>query len=136
MLTAQETTWIIDHTTGELTVEGLTQRELTQLAGDLLPAGAPVNCARPINIPPLDTHHVAIEETDDESLQVFRIYHGSVVEGPGRRSVVQTSGCGIRCTGFIYSLKWAKYDEAHDRTKQQAFFDHPRRGNVAQPLSC
>lgn len=94
---AKEITWIIDQTTGELTVEGLTNTELAGIAADLLPKGALVNCARPLNAPPLQGKVTEDAALDDVSLQIFRIYHGSVVEGPGRRSVIQTSGCPIIC---------------------------------------
>lgn len=33
------------------------------------------------------------------SIWLYRVYHNSVVDGAGRRSVVQVSGCSIRCTG-------------------------------------
>lgn len=90
----KETTWIIDSQSGALTVEGLRQAELTRLAADILPAGASINCARPINIEPLRNSSTT---TGGPSLRVFRIYHHSVVEGPGRRSVLQTSGCLTLC---------------------------------------
>jgi anaerobic ribonucleoside-triphosphate reductase activating protein len=94
----RETTWIIDIRSGNLTVEGLRQSELRELAADILPSGASVNCARPINIEPLrlSSPHAA---NGEPSLRVFRIYHNSVVEGPGRRSVLQTAGCLLRCIG-------------------------------------
>ncbi len=96
---AKETTWIIDHVTGALTVEGLTERELLKVASDLLPEGAHVNCARPVNAPPMQASGKAAAVAEEDSLYVFRIYHGSVVEGPGRRSVLQASGCPILCRG-------------------------------------
>jgi anaerobic ribonucleoside-triphosphate reductase activating protein len=101
----RETTWIIDAQSGALTVEGLRQSELAQLAADLLAPGKQVNCARPINIEPmrLSSGHAA---NDEPSLRVFRIYHNSVVEGPGRRSVVQLSGCEKRCPGCIAVETW------------------------------
>jgi anaerobic ribonucleoside-triphosphate reductase activating protein len=92
----RETTWIINGHSGELTIEGLNQAELKSFASDLLPLGDQVNCARPINLAPMkDTvrHFVSTEP----SLRVFRIYHNSVVEGPGRRSVLQLSGCLRNC---------------------------------------
>src|SRR5262245_41501891 len=94
----RETTWIVDIHSGDLTVEGLRQSELRELATDILPSSASVNCARPINIEPLrlTSAHIA---NDEPSLRVFRIYHNSVVEGPGRRSVLQTAGCLLRCIG-------------------------------------
>lgn len=94
----KETTWIIDSQSGELTVEGLQQSELIRLAADLLPSGKSVNCARPINIQTLRSLSTHIS-TGEPSLRIFRIYHNSVVEGPGRRSVLQTAGCNIRCPG-------------------------------------
>jgi anaerobic ribonucleoside-triphosphate reductase activating protein len=101
----RETTWIIDTQSGALTVEGLQQSELAQLATDLLAPGKQVNCARPINIEPLrlSSAQAMIGET---SLRVFRIYHNSVVEGPGRRSVVQLSGCEKRCPGCFAVETW------------------------------
>src|SRR5215510_3820217 len=92
----RETTWIIDIHSGDLTVEGLRQSERRERAADSLPPGAAINCARPINIEPLrnsSTHN----SNSGPSLRVFRIYHNSVVEGPGRRSVLQTAGCLTRC---------------------------------------
>lgn|GEM_PF-116242 len=94
----KETTWIIDASNGALTVEGLGQTDLSGLAGDLLPPGRSLNCARPIDVRPLGGSPDSIA-SDKPSLRVFRIYHGSVIEGPGRRSVVQTSGCNLRCPG-------------------------------------
>jgi len=92
----KETTWIIDSQSGALTVEGLQQSDLMRLAADLLPSGKPVNCARPINIEPF--RRSSAHPVDDEpSLRVYRIYHNSVVEGPGRRSVLQAAGCLQRC---------------------------------------
>lgn len=35
------------------------------------------------------------------------IYHGSVVEGPGRRSVAQLSGCDRRCAGCFAGETWS-----------------------------
>src|SRR5262245_28228901 len=94
----KETTWIIDSLSGELTVEGLQQAELIRLAADFLPSGKSVNCARPINAQPLRNSSTYISD-GELSLRVFRIYHNSVVEGPGRRSVLQTVGCNLRCPG-------------------------------------
>jgi anaerobic ribonucleoside-triphosphate reductase activating protein len=92
----RETTWIIDTHSGDLTVEGLRRSELIELAADILPSGASVNCARPINIEPLRNSSTR-NLNGGPSLRVFHIYHNSVVEGPGRRSVLQTSGCLTRC---------------------------------------
>jgi len=101
----RETTWIIDSKSGALTVEGLQQSELAQLATDLLAPGKQVNCARPINIEPLRLSS-AQAMNGEPSLRVFRIYHNSVVEGPGRRSVLQTAGCLLHCAGCIAVETW------------------------------
>jgi anaerobic ribonucleoside-triphosphate reductase activating protein len=88
-------TWILDPATGALVAEGVTAAELSRLAGSLLPAPRRLDCARPHDNPPLPTATSA----DGAPLRVARIYHGSVVDGPGRRSVVQLQGCPIRCPG-------------------------------------
>lgn len=44
-----------------------------------------------------------------ESIHLFRLYHHSTVDGPGRRSVVQFAGCSIRCPGCYVP-------ETHERT--------------------
>src|SRR5262245_2149235 len=94
----REITWIIDGTTGDLTVEGLPQSELRHWAGDMLPEGKSLNCARPLNSRPISNVRAPIEDSAP-ALRVFRLYHNSVVEGPGRRSVVQLSGCKQNCPG-------------------------------------
>lgn len=48
-------------------------------------------------------------ELPNESIYLYRIYHHSTVDGPGRRSVVQVAGCSIRCTGCYVP-------ETHERT--------------------
>lgn len=93
-----ETTWIIDGQSGALTVEGLNQGALISIASDLLPSGEQVNCARPVFAAPLKIAPEVITSSEP-SIRVFRIYHNSVVEGPGRRSVLQSIGCPIRCEG-------------------------------------
>lgn len=93
-----ETTWILDEQSGALTIEGLSQSEMNTVADDLLTESAQVNCARPLSIQPL-AHADYIGNDAEATLRVYRIYHGSVVEGPGRRSVVQLAGCAQRCPG-------------------------------------
>ena len=94
----KEITLIIDQATGALTVEGINDSEFGKLAGDLLPQAEHVNCARPARVPPFSVLSTD-EQPDEPSLRVFRIYHNSVVDGPGRRSVVQLAGCLLRCAG-------------------------------------
>src|SRR5581483_5174559 len=86
-------TWIVDPATGDTTVEGMTPGEATRLVGDLMPVPRAMNCARPLTSPTLPD----VTDGVGPTLRVARIYHGSVVDGPGRRSVVQLQGCPIRC---------------------------------------
>lgn len=92
-----ETTWIIDSVTGALTVEGLSQASLATMTNEWLLLGVAVNCARPLDSSPMNP--LPILSTTEPCLRVHRIYHHSVVEGPGRRSVVQTAGCARFCPG-------------------------------------
>lgn len=93
-----ELVWIIDPTTGELVVEGLEQEAALALAGDLLPRPRELNCARPLMAAPLP----APEMGTGPVLRVAALWHGSVVEGPGRRSVLQVQGCPLRCSATCY----------------------------------
>jgi anaerobic ribonucleoside-triphosphate reductase activating protein len=90
-----ECTWILDPASGRLVVEGLTVEAASAFTGDFLLPPQELMCARPIASPPLP----APADAFAPALRVARIYHGSVVDGPGRRSVVQVQGCPIRCTG-------------------------------------
>ena len=89
----REQTWIVDPASGDLVVEGLVAEEALALAGDFLPPGRELNCAQPLASVPLPTTSLVREPM----LRVASIYHGSVVDGPGRRSVCQVQGCPIRC---------------------------------------
>ena len=85
--------WIVDPATGDLVVEGLEAEEALALAGDLLPPPVDLNCARPLATVPLPESRA----TQGPVLRVRSLYHASVVEGPGRRSVLQTQGCTLAC---------------------------------------
>src|SRR5690349_15027317 len=86
--------FIIDPETGALTVEGMDAAELQRVAGDLLGHGQDVNCARPLRTQPKPEF-----AAHGLTARVAGFWHGSVVEGPGRRSVLQLQGCPIRCPG-------------------------------------
>ncbi len=106
-------TVIVDDVTGEATVEGLDPREAGALFAGVFANPLAVNCA----LPPRDTEvdlgasggvgavggarpapeqRAAVKEAIG---RVARLYHSSVVDGPGRRSVVALQGCPIRCPG-------------------------------------
>jgi hypothetical protein len=86
-----------DGSAGDRRIEA---QEAPALVGDLLPPAQAVNCVRRLSSLPLSPE----VDTGGPTLRVARLYHGSVVDGPGRRSVVQFQGCPIRCRGFIYSV--------------------------------
>lgn len=92
-----ELTWLLDPATGRMVAEGITVAEASALTGDLLPPPREITCARPLTSPPLPV----ASTTSGPSLRVARIYHGSLIEGPGRRSVIQLQGCLIRCPGCV-----------------------------------
>lgn len=109
-----EITLILESDNGNLTTEvsGINTALLTELQEDL-GKSENVNCGKP-------PHGRVVQITtstdptsgDDQSIWVYRIYHGSVVDGPGRRSVVQVAGCSIRCPGCYVP-------ETHDRLNGQ-----------------
>ncbi len=90
---------------GALTLEGAASSEAEALLHGLMPAGGAhaVNCARSRPEQEVPLPRAVSVPPDTPVLRVARIYHGSVVDGPGRRSVVAVQGCPLRCPGFIYS---------------------------------
>jgi hypothetical protein len=96
---AKELVWIIDPITGDLVVEGLEPERALTLVNDLLTPPRSLNCAQPLAVASLPPPVVVAGPT----LRVSALWHGSVVEGPGRRSVLQVQGCPLRCSPVIYS---------------------------------
>jgi anaerobic ribonucleoside-triphosphate reductase activating protein len=90
-----EQIWIIDPITGDLAVEGLEAGEALALVGDLLPTPRELNCAQPLESVPLPA---PVSSPSEPVLRVAALWHASVIEGPGRRSVLQVQGCPIRCS--------------------------------------
>ena len=97
-----EIVFILEPDTGRVTVES--SRVNAKLAKEIerdLGQGTALNCARPI----LKTGKSAagksgeIVDADNQHIYLFRLYHDSVTDGFGRRSVVQVAGCSIRCIG-------------------------------------
>ena len=62
-----------------------------------------VACAAPIEVQTLTPASPA-EMTDGDYVRIAGYWHGSLIEGPGRRTIVKLQGCPIRCGGFISSL--------------------------------
>ena len=102
----RELVFILEPDVGRLTVEfsRSTPSAIDELE-KVLGTRVNVNCAKP---PSVDESHALHSrklpqngEPDEEPFMIwlYRLYHNSTVDGPGRRSVVQVSGCSIRCQG-------------------------------------
>jgi anaerobic ribonucleoside-triphosphate reductase activating protein len=103
----KELVFVLEPDIGRVTVE-ISQAStpaVDDLACDL---GDRVNisCAKPSensqrSLPVLQSQRPSNDqsESDGFSIWLYRLYHHSTVDGPGRRSVVQISGCSVRCAG-------------------------------------
>jgi anaerobic ribonucleoside-triphosphate reductase activating protein len=105
-----EIVFVIEPDSGRVTVESSQAAEeiAREIRQDLGQADN-VNCARPaesfrqrskdcVKTPGNQEHESPLNISPD-SIHLFRLYHNSTVDGPGRRSVVQVAGCSIRCPG-------------------------------------
>ncbi len=107
---------ILEPDAGRVTVE--TSRASANLAKEIerdLGQGSVVNCARPISRDEKSAAGIsgkAMPDADNQHLYLFRLYHDSIVDGFGRRSVVQFAGCSIRCIGCYVP-------ETHERENGQ-----------------
>lgn len=96
-----EITLILESDNGKLTTEisGTPNDLLTGLTKDL-GTSQNVNCGKPHQGSVVKMPSSADSTSDDgQSIWLYRLYHNSVVDGPGRRSVIQVSGCSIKCPG-------------------------------------
>jgi anaerobic ribonucleoside-triphosphate reductase activating protein len=101
-----ELVFILEPDVGRLTLEFSRSPllALDELEKDL-GRGANVNCAKPASVDegPAMRSRTQPQNGDGDkdpfSIWLYRLYHNSTVDGPGRRSVVQVSGCSIRCSG-------------------------------------
>ncbi len=98
---SKEITFILEPDSGKLTTEvsGVSNAVLTDLR-DECGTSQNVNCGKPLQGKAVQLHPSNEPAShDNQYIWLYRIYHNSVVDGPGRRSVVQVSGCSIRCPG-------------------------------------
>ncbi len=102
-----EIVFLLEPDKGRVTVESSTASHQTveELKRNL-GASIPVNCGRPaFSHIQFSSKPEKVQDNDDgfptgiPSIYLHRLYHSSVADGPGRRSVVQMSGCSIRCPG-------------------------------------
>lgn len=102
-----EIVFMLEPDTGRVTVESSQASAVVvnEIKRDLGQATT-LNCARPQSSDKSDTTEtlqkvlIGKEAFDDnEIIYLFRLYHQSTVDGPGRRSAIQLAGCSIRCPG-------------------------------------
>ena len=99
-------TFILEPDSGKLTAEvsGIPPDQLIDLRDDL-GTSQNLNCGKPTEGKSWEPSYL---NDDRHYIWLYRIYHNSVVDGPGRRSVIQVAGCSIRCPGCYVP-------ETHDR---------------------
>lgn len=100
----REIVFILEPDSGRVTVESSqasakVAKEISQDLGQ----GINLNCARPKTAKQksfADTiSDESLNKSPEESIYLYRIYHHSTVDGPGRRSIIQFAGCSILCAG-------------------------------------
>jgi anaerobic ribonucleoside-triphosphate reductase activating protein len=80
---------LVDTTDGELAAA--MQADLAEQLGEPLALA----CARPLSVEVPETAPVISQTT----AHIYGLWHGSLIEGPGRRSVVGFQGCDVHCPG-------------------------------------
>jgi anaerobic ribonucleoside-triphosphate reductase activating protein len=110
----REIVFILEPDKGRVTVESSqADAKIAREINKDLGLGSMINCARPKLEHEKPTTKTVCEQSETESpneaIYLYRIYHHSTVDGPGRRSVVQVAGCSIRCAGCYVP-------ETHERT--------------------
>lgn len=91
-------TFIVEPDTGKITVEvsGVSKETVCELE-TVIGKGTSLNCGRPQAGVARPSPNVA--DDSEFSIWLYDLYHNSVVDGPGRRSVIQVAGCSLRCPG-------------------------------------
>lgn len=108
----KEVIFVLEPDTGKVTVEisQASKGNADDLARDL-GKRVNLNCASPSakerHLPVFQPESkVSRPESDSLSIWLYRLYQNSVVDGPGRRSVIQTAGCSIRCKNCLVPQTW------------------------------
>ncbi|MFN8632917.1 MAG: 4Fe-4S single cluster domain-containing protein [Chloroflexota bacterium] len=104
---ARELLILVDATTGDLLVEGPDRlpRHLTDALEGLLGPSQTIACAAPADVR-LPEPASASELVSTDCVRIAGLWHGSLIEGPGRRTVVKLQGCPVRCVGCITPETW------------------------------
>ena len=95
-----ELTFVVEPDSGRVTVEisNAPKSALDDLQKDL-GNSTKANCGKPASTHWEDFNFPSDADDGNFSIWLYKLYHNSVVDGPGRRSVVQVAGCSIRCPG-------------------------------------
>jgi anaerobic ribonucleoside-triphosphate reductase activating protein len=102
---SKELVFVLEPDVGRVTVEvSQASSQTVDALGNDLGKRVNLNCAKPAvnlqtSLPVLQGEYASTNQSDEFSIWLNRVYHNSVVDGPGRRSVIQTAGCSIRCAG-------------------------------------
>lgn len=97
---SRELTFVLESDNGRVTVEisNSSKCMIAELEKDL-GKGLNVNCGKPVTLGGNGSNSSRNTAEGNFSIWLYKLYHDSVVDGPGRRSVIQVSGCAIRCPG-------------------------------------
>ena len=98
---------LVDTRTGALLVEGPDRlpHEIRDVLRGLLGPSRTISCAAPAEVR-LPEPASASELADSACVRIAGLWHGSLIEGPGRRTVVKLQGCPVRCVGCITPETW------------------------------
>lgn len=104
---AAELSIVIDTTNGTLLIDGPDRlpRELQDTIEGLAGPAQLIACAAPTEVRTL-TPASDDELTGSIWVRIAGFWHGSLIEGPGRRSVAKLQGCPVRCLGCIAPETW------------------------------